>query len=141
MITRSKAILKKKFVLYVIFAIITSVINITAYFIFYNFIYKNILVANIFAYTVSIISSFTINKKLVFKSSNDKVAKKFVAYVVMKIVALFIDSGVLYLLTSFTSMDNLIAKIIANCSTTLSNYFISNYIFKDDKGVKKNEEA
>lgn len=140
MITKSKNILKKKFVLYVIFAIITSVINIVSYFIFYNFIYKNILIANIFAYTVSIVSSFSINKKLVFKSSNDKVATKFVAYVIMKIVALLIDSGVLYLLTTFTSMDNLIAKIIANCSTTLSNYFISNYIFKDDKGVKKNEE-
>lgn len=140
MITKSKNILKKKFVLYVIFAIITSVINIVSYFIFYNFIYKNILIANIFAYTVSIVSSFSINKKLVFKSSNDKVATKFVAYVIMKIVALLIDSGVLYLLTTFTSMDNLIAKIIANCSTTLSNYFISNYIFKDDKGVKKDEE-
>ena len=140
MITRSKAILKKKFVLYVMFAIVTSVINIVSYFIFYNFIYKNILIANIFAYTVSIVSSFSINKRLVFKSSNDKVATKFVAYVIMKVVALLIDSGVLYLLTTFTSMDNLIAKIIANCSTTLSNYFISNYIFKDDKGVKKNEK-
>ena len=122
---------KKKFILYIFFSIITSGINIATYMLVYNLIIKNILIANVCAYAVSIIISFIINRRVVFGSNNDRLLYKFVAYLFMKITALFIDSTILYLLRDCMGMNNLIAKIISNCSTTFSNYSLSNLIFKN----------
>ena len=122
---------KKRFVLYVVLALIISGINIGVYWLVYNLLIKSIIIANICAYTASITISFIINRKIVFGSKKEKILKKFVLYILMKLLALGIDSCVLYILKDCLGVNNLISKIIANTSTTFSNYFISKKILKD----------
>ena len=122
----------KKFLMYVLFSIITSGVNILVYFIVYNYIFSNILFANAIAYFVSFVLQFTINRRVVFKSNKERMARKIVAFILMKILAMFIDSAILYLLQDCLGVNKLIAKIISNCSTAISNYWLSNnWVFKD----------
>ena len=123
----------KKIISYIFFAIITSIVNVSFYMLCYNFIIKNIVISNVAAYGCSIILSFFLNKKVVFKNKKRKIFKKFITYLVLKMFSLFIDSCVLTILHDYLHINNFIAKLIANASTTISNYLINKcYIFKNN---------
>lgn len=135
MISLVKKIKNNKFANYVFFALITSGINVGAYLVFYNCILENIIISNIFAYTVSITASFIINKKIVFKNNNNNFIMQLVLYLMVKVIAFGVDSLVLIGLHKFFTIDNFLAKLIANTSTTISNYTLNNKVVfksKDD---------
>ena len=51
----------------------------------------------------------------------------------IKVLAFIIDTSVLYLLVDCVHINNILAKIISNCSTTISNYTLNQKIvFKDE---------
>lgn len=117
-----------KFIKYVFFAIITSFLNVVVYLIFYNFIIENIIISNIIAYIVSITSSFIINKKVVFKNENQNILKQLVFYLLVKLISFSIDSLVLVVSIKYIGLSNFLSKLIANASTTISNYTLNNKI-------------
>ncbi len=122
----------KKFIIYIVFSVVISGINIGVYYISYNYIYSNILFSNIIAYTVSFVIQFITSRRIIFKSSKDRMPSKVSKFIIMKIIAMLLDSLVLYLLKDCLGVRNLIAKIISNCSTAISNYWLSNnWVFKD----------
>lgn len=127
-------LLNNKFVKYVIFAIFTSLLNVGTYMLFYNLIIKNVIVSNVAAYAVSITSSFFINKKVVFKNDNTNLLEQMISYLGVKAVSFAIDSLVLILFVDIFEFNNFISKLIANASTTISNYTLNN------KVVFKNKE-
>ena len=140
MISLNNKIKNNKFLSYSFFAVITSGINVCSYILFYNFIFSNIIVSNVFAYTISIMVSFIINKKIVFKNNNEEILIQMVLYLMVKLIAFGIDSIVLIGINKFFNLSNFVAKLIANISTTLSNYTLNNKIvFKNIKDSKINQ--
>lgn len=129
-------ILNNKFIKYVFFAIITSILNVGTYMLFYNLIIDNIIISNIAAYSVSISSSFIINKKVVFKNNNKGIIKQLIFYLLVKAVSFSIDSLVLILTVDYIGVNNFLSKIIANASTTISNYTLNNkVVFYEKKSI------
>lgn len=122
----------KKILSYIFFAVITSIVNVSIYILCYHCVISNIIISNIVAYSCSIILSFFLNKNIVFKDNKGKILKQFIAYLALKMFSLFIDSCALILLYDYLHMNNFISKLIANASTTISNYFLNKcYIFKN----------
>ncbi|MFR5856825.1 MAG: GtrA family protein, partial [Bacilli bacterium] len=62
-----KKLLKNSLINYILFAVLTSAINIVIFLICYNYIFHLIIISNIFAYGTSITLQFITNKKYVFK--------------------------------------------------------------------------
>ncbi len=125
--------MKNSFVKYVIFAILTSAVNVAIYLFVYNLIIKNIIVANFFAYAISITLSFFINKQVVFKNKMKRVYKQMFFFLMVKAIAFVIDSAVLAICLNIFDIPNAISKLIANCSTTLSNYSLNKkMVFKEE---------
>lgn len=123
---------KNKFAVYVFFAIITTVVNVSVYMIVHDYIIDNIIISNVVAYTCSITLSFIINKNVVFKSKNGNVFVQLLLYLCVKFISFSVDSGVLFLLNKGLKIDNFIAKLVANASTTISNYVLNNkLVFKN----------
>ena len=132
MISLNSKLKNNKFINYVFFAVITSGINVFSYIMFYNYIFENIIVSNIFAYSISITTSFFINKKLVFKNNNKKVIVQLLLYLIVKLIAFGVDSIVLIGVHNTININNFIAKLIANVSTTISNYVLNTkVVFKN----------
>ena len=122
-----------KFIRYIFFALISSSINIVMYYITYTFIIESVVLSNIVSYTFSIIFQFITNKKLVYKNCSKKYIKEFLSFCMIKVLAFIIDTSVLYLLVDCVHMNNFLAKIISNCSTTISNYALNQkVVFKDE---------
>lgn len=121
-----------KLIRYIFFAIISSSLNVSVYYIFYTYILKSVLLANVIAYTISICFQFITNKKMVYKSKSTKYIQEFFKFSIVKMVAFLIDTSLLYILVNSLYVNNFIAKIISNCSTTMSNYTLNKKIvFKE----------
>lgn len=127
-------ILNNKFLKYVFFAIITSLLNVGTYLLFYNYIWANIIISNIIAYSISIVVSFILNKKIVFKENSKNIFKQITSYLGVKGISFIVDSIVLVICKNYIRLGNFVAKLIANISTTISNYTLNNKIvFKEKK--------
>lgn len=114
---------------YVILAIVTSILHI-AVFCGANLVFKALIVCNIIAYTFSILFSFFANKRVVFKNEDGGFIKQLLKYLLVKALSFSIDTVILLLLTHWIVLPTMIAKLIANCSTTLNNYiFNKKFVF------------
>ena len=126
-----KKVVSNKFIKYVFFAIITSIINVGVYLLTYKF-FPSVLVSNILAYAISITFAFFINKHLVFQSKSKKMGKQITLFLGVKLISFGIDSLVLIFCHNLLHLPNFISKIIANCSTTLNNYTLNKkQVFKE----------
>lgn len=129
-----KKILRGKFVKYVLIASATTLVNVIVYLLCYSVIIKNIIVSNIFAYVFSITLSFILNERIVYKCQTRKYKKQIPLFLASKALSFAIDSLVLVCLDKYLNISALLEKLIANASTTISNYFICDKIvFKNDK--------
>lgn len=129
-----KKILRGKFVKYVLIASATTLVNVIVYLLCYKVLIKNIIVSNIFAYASSITLSFILNERIVYKCQTRKYKKQIPLFLASKALSFAIDSLVLVCLDKYFNISALLEKLIANASTTISNYFIC------DKIVFKNDE-
>lgn len=129
-----KKILRGKFVKYVLIASTTTLVNVIVYLLCYKVLIKNIIVSNIFAYASSITLSFILNERIVYKCQTRKYKKQIPLFLASKALSFAIDSLVLVCLDKYFNISALLEKLIANASTTISNYFICDKIvFKNDK--------
>ena len=129
-----KKILRGKFVKYVLIASATTLVNVIVYLLCYSVIIKNIIVSNIFAYVFSITLSFILNERIVYKCQTRKYKKQIPLFLASKALSFAIDSLVLVCLDKYLNISALLEKLIANASTTISNYFICDkLVFKNDK--------
>ena len=127
-----KKLLKNSLINYILFAVLTSAINIVIFLIFYNYIFHLIIISNIFAYGTSITLQFITNKKYVFKNHSKNTKIQVIKFLLVKLISFFIDSFVLIVCHKFLYLDDFWSKLISNASTTISNYvFNKNIVFKD----------
>ena len=100
-----KKIVKYNFVKYVIVALFTSALNIGVYLGCYKYLISSILISNIAAYSISIIVQFFLNRHTVFDGNHHHILIQIILF-----------------------LNDFIAKLIANCSTTISNYSLNKKI-------------
>ncbi len=82
-------------------------------------------------YTIKFLKKIT-NKKMVYKNKSTKYLQEFFKFCIVKMIAFLIDTSLLYILVNSLYINNFIAKIISNCSTTMSNYSLNKKIvFKE----------
>ena len=63
-----KKIINKETILYLFFGVLTTLINYVSFFLFYNVMQINELIANTIAFIFSLIFAFVVNKLFVFES-------------------------------------------------------------------------
>ena len=123
-----KKIVKYNFVKYVIVALFTSALNIGVYLGCYKYLISSILISNIAAYSISIIVQFFLNRHTVFDGNHHHILIQIILFLAVKLIAFFIVSVVLFICLRWFKMNDFIAKLIANCSTTISNYSLNKKI-------------
>ena len=127
-----KRVVNNKFIKYVFFAILTSIINVGVYLLTYKFLISSVIVSNILAYAISITFAFFINKHIVFQNKSKKMGKQITLFLGVKLISFGIDSLVLIFCHNLLHLSNFVSKIISNCSTTLNNYTLNKKrVFKE----------
>lgn len=123
----------KEFILYGIFGVLTTVVNIIVFYLL-DAVHVNIYISNTCAFIISVIFAYVTNKLFVFESKSWKkniVIKESISFLSARIFSYFLDMGTIYLLVDVLKKNKLISKIIANVIVIVVNYITSKVlIFK-----------
>lgn len=116
---------------YLIFGVLTTVINIAICGLCYDYLHWNVIVANTAAWTVAVIFAFITNKLFVFKSKSFEANvfwRELVTFLVARLLSLGIDDFGMWLLVDIFHGNVWIAKIIMNVIVVIINYVLSKLI-------------
>lgn len=122
----SKKILNKETFLYLIFGILTTIVNIVSFFLFNRlFNYK---LSNIIAFILAIVFAYITNKVYVFESKKEEkleIIKEFIFFIGSRLFTFILDMLLMVLFIETLFIDVLISKIIVNVVVIILNYILS----------------
>ncbi|NMD68804.1 GtrA family protein [Bacillus sp. DNRA2] len=123
--------MKKEMISYLVYGVLTTVVNIVSYWIFTELFYVDYRVSTSIAWLFSVIFAFITNKMFVFNSKGfdlNTMVREFMSFMFFRILSYLIDLGMMIALVEWVQMNDMIAKILANVVVVIINYVASKYI-------------
>lgn len=125
----------KSVILYLIFGVLSTVVNILVYALCSKILHINYAISNVISWIFAVTFAYLTNRVYVFDSNaNTKksVIKEIILFYYYRIVTLILEFILLYLGITLLHIDDLIVKIIANVIVIVANYIFSKFlIFKN----------
>lgn len=118
----------KEIILYLIFGVLTTLVNIIVYFISTKVFLINYQLSNIVAWILSVTFAFITNKLYVFDSKETNFLKEAISFYTLRLFSLGIDILIMFIMVSLLNINDLISKIISNIIVIVINYFTSKLI-------------
>ena len=119
---------KREITSYIIFGVLTTLVNIFTYSFLVLFVDLNYLISNIIAWVISVIFAYITNRKWVFKSKNENIIKEFSLFISGRLFVGVLDMTILFVCVEFLLLNNLISKVITQVIVVISNYLISKLV-------------
>ncbi len=120
--------IEKELIMYVIFGILTTVVNFVVYFFFARFLNVNYLISNILAWFFSVLFAYVTNRIWVFESNDPNILKEMSLFFGGRIFSGVVDTALMYLLIDVLAVGDLISKIIIQVIVVILNYVFSKII-------------
>ncbi|MCI6189758.1 MAG: GtrA family protein [Clostridium sp.] len=126
----------KEIIMYLVFGILTTVINIISYFLFSNVLGFNKMLSNVIAWILSVLFAYITNKLFVFKSKEygfNKLKKEITSFFSVRVFSLLVDMFIMWLGINILNINDMVIKIISNVIVVLINYIFSKIlVFKSN---------
>ncbi len=137
----------REIMLYLVFGVLTTIVNYVVYFTCTSIIQLDWSIANIFAWVFAVMFAYITNRIWVFESKKTGVTaivREIVLFVGCRILSFGLDMGVMFLCMDLFHMENWIvgslpagefmAKTLAQVVVVVSNYIFSKWIiFKNER--------
>ena len=120
--------LGREIILYVIFGVLTTLVNFVTYIFFVRFLNINYLISNVLAWFLSVLFAYVTNKIWVFESKNKNILREMSLFLGGRLFSGVVDTGLMYVLIDILSVGDLISKIIIQVIVVILNYVISKII-------------
>lgn len=126
----------KEVIMYLIFGVLTTVVNIVVYYIFNDVLQVHYMISNVIAWILSVLFAYITNRKYVFESNGDSIITELSKFVTARLSTGIMDMVVMWLLVDVLHVNSMISKIISNVLVVVGNYVLSKlFVFK--KGEEK----
>ena len=129
-----KKIINTQTILYVIFGILTTMVNLISYYFFSNIITINYLISNTIAWIISVIFAYMTNKLYVFNSKSiriDIIIKEFTKFINCRLASGIIEMILLFLLVDMLAVNDIISKLVIGVIVVILNFIFSKlFVFK-----------
>ena len=123
---------KKEIINYLIFGVLTTVVNVVVYWLLNTCLNMNYLISNAIAWIVSVLFAYITNRKYVFESNNSSMINELVKLVGARLSTGIMDMILMWLLVDILSINSLICKILVNVFVIVLNYVFSKvFVFKE----------
>ena len=137
-ISLNNMISKYKFIiLYGIFGVLTTVINIAAYGVLYEILNISNIVSTIISWIIAVVFAFVTNKIWVFESKcfdNKLLLSELKKFFGCRIATGSLDLGIMFIGVDVLGGPALILKTISNLLVIVLNYVMSKFIVFGEKG-------
>lgn len=129
----------KEAILYLVFGVLTTVVNIAVYFLSTNCLSFSVVISNILAWFVSVLFAYVTNRIWVFESKSTGV-KNILAEVSTffggRIGTGALDTLLMYVSVEMFLYNDLVMKIAVNVIVIIANYLISKFfVFRKKDGT------
>ena len=121
----------KSIILYVIFGILTTVINVVAYYVSYNLLHIINITSTIIAWFLAVVFAFVVNKQWVFESPSwrkDVFWQEIRDFFACRILTGLLDVGIMYVAVDLMSWNSEAWKLASNLLIIILNYVASKLI-------------
>lgn len=120
--------LGKELFLYVIFGILTTLVNIAVYLFFAKILGVNYLISNVLAWFFSVLFAYVTNRIYVFESNSENIFKEIVLFFSGRLFSGLIDTALMFIFIDLLLMSDTISKVIIQVIVVVLNYVISKFI-------------
>ena len=129
-----KKLISKETILYIIFGVLTTIVNLISYYLFSNIISINYLISNTISWIISVSFAYITNKFYVFNSkdkSKDIIIKEFIKFVNCRLTSGIIEMILLFLLVDMLAVNDIISKLVIGVIVVILNFIFSKlFVFK-----------
>lgn len=128
--TAKTKILTKEVILYVLFGILTTIINIGTFYILTNFFNTNENLANISAIILAVLFAYISNRKLVFNSTASSFKEKIIEmfkFFLARLFTMVIEFFGFILLFNILHIPSLYSKTLITIIVIITNFFLSKF--------------
>lgn len=88
-------------------------------------------IANILSWILAVAFAYATNRKFVFESKDPNKLKELIKFVTARLLTLFLDMLVMFILVTLLHFNDKISKLISQVIITISNYIFSKiFVFK-----------
>ena len=127
----TEKLLTKQIILYLIFGVLTTLVNILLYIFFVDLCQINYIIGNVLSWFFSVVFAYVTNRIWVFESKNEKILLEFSFFVGGRIFSGVLDTSLMFIFVSILLFDDLISKIVINVIVVIINYLLSrDIVFK-----------
>lgn len=120
----------KNFIIYIIVGAFGGVLEIVLFILLRDYLHIHYMISNLISFSASVILLYFLYGIFVFKSDVKNI-KNFVIFFVSRILGFFLDSFVLTICLKVLGLSSALSKIISSISTTIINYNVGKWIFKN----------
>lgn len=131
-----KDIIKKyrELILYLIFGVLTTLVNILTYALFTRIISLDAYSSNVMAWIFSVLFAYFTNRKYVFESkattAKDKM-DELISFCGCRLLTFALDMALMYTMIDMLQIDDMVSKIVVNVVVIIFNYISSKlFVFK-----------
>ena len=121
----------KQTILYLIFGVLSTVVNIVTYVVCTRNLNIEFLISNWIAWIAAVLFAYITNKFCVFESKKTNIKfliKEFSSFVSCRILSGIIEMILMYIMISLMSLNDFIVKIITNIVVVILNFIFSKLI-------------
>lgn len=118
----------KEIIMYLVFGVLTTVVNIVVYYIFSNLLHMNYLFSNAMAWFLSVLFAYVTNRKYVFDSKNNQIIKEAISFFGSRLATGIMDMVLMWLLLNFNIVNDVVAKVVVNVIVVILNYILSKLV-------------
>lgn len=124
---------KKEVISYLIFGILTTLVNIVVYTICDDVLQIQYLISNAISWIVSVLFAYFTNRKYVFESHNSSIINELVKFIGARVSTGIMDMLLMWLFVDVLSVQSMISKIIVNVVVVILNYLFSKlFVFQEE---------
>ncbi len=118
-------------IIYLIFGVLTTVVNYIVYFALFNYLSFSAAVSNIIAWVFAVLFAFATNKPFVFNSrdwSREVVLPEFVKFIGCRFGSGLAETVLLYVFVDWLNFNGNIWKLLLSIMVVVLNYVFSKFI-------------
>lgn len=124
----------KQAVRYLLWGLLSVVVNFGTFFILYHALHLNYQFANIVAWFLGVQVGFWIDRIIVFRHKSNTAFKEMLAFYGTRILTFLIESATLWVGISLLSANGTGSKVVGQILAIVGNYILSKFfIFKNKK--------
>ena len=120
--------IEKELFWYVVFGILTTLVNIIVYLFFAKVLNVNYIYSNIIAWILSVLFAYITNRIWVFESLSKNIIKEISLFFGGRLFSGVLDTALMFVFIDLLMLGDLFSKIIIQIIVVIINYLLSKFI-------------